>query len=156
MRLLLFAGQYFVLAMLYYFLFQVVAVLNRSLSATHREEAARPAGRSRPEAVGRLDLVVLRGSAPESGERFRIGSSSVFLGRASDNQILIADSNASGHHAKVSWSRGQLWIDDLKSRNGTHVNGTRISAPVVLKSGDQIEIGDTAFSVEPADNPKKR
>jgi len=39
-------------------------------------------------------------------------------------------------------------VRDLGSTNGTGVNGKRISAPLVLKAGDVIEVGDTRLTLE--------
>lgn len=65
------------------------------------------------------------------------------LGRAPDNEVLI-DADAavvSRHHAEIRKNGEQFVITDLKSFNGTLVNGQRITAAVTLCGGDQIQLG---------------
>jgi len=65
------------------------------------------------------------------------------LGRAPDNEVLI-DADAavvSRHHAEIKESGDQFAITDLKSFNGTLVNGQRIAGTVKLFGGDQIQLG---------------
>ena len=71
------------------------------------------------------------------------------IGREADNTIAIADdSYLSGHHAKVSVSEGRVIVDDLMSRNGTYLNGARITEPRTVKIGDRIQIGYTVFEAQ--------
>ena len=65
------------------------------------------------------------------------------LGRAPDNEVLI-DADAavvSRHHAEIRKSVDQFTIVDLKSFNGTLVNGQRIAGTATLFGGDQIQLG---------------
>ncbi len=79
------------------------------------------------------------------GEQFAIiGTCSI--GRAPTNQIAILDDRASRRHALVhAQEQNQYWLVDLGSRNGTLLNGRRVSQPTLLHDGDRIEIGSTAF-----------
>jgi hypothetical protein len=71
------------------------------------------------------------------------------IGREADNAIVIADDTyLSGHHARVSSGEGRVVVDDLSSRNGTYLNGTRISEPRTVKVGDRIQIGYTVFEAQ--------
>ena len=77
----------------------------------------------------------------------------VFIGRtcqgvAKDKRVIVNEPNVSRDHAVLSWSNGKLKIKDT-SRNGTYVNGVRITAgsELVLKAGDNIEIGRLSFEV---------
>jgi predicted component of type VI protein secretion system len=49
------------------------------------------------------------------------------------------------HCAIAAWA-GQVRVRDLKSRNGTFLNGRRIEGEVVVRDGDQIKIGSLVFS----------
>lgn len=78
----------------------------------------------------------------------------VFLGRVCagasvERRIVIDDGNVSRDHAVVTFQSGQLFIRDT-SRNGTRVNGVRISPGVEqrLFHGDVIQIGGWQFTVE--------
>lgn len=68
------------------------------------------------------------------------------LGRNPDSEIRLPDGSASRNHAIVQHTdAGDLYLTDLGSRNGTFVNGRRLTAPVVLQRGDIISIGDQEF-----------
>ncbi len=69
------------------------------------------------------------------------------LGRKPDNDIVISDQSASRRHAEIYFEDNSLVISDLKSTNGTFVNRERLSDPRVLRSGDQIRIGQQVASV---------
>jgi len=63
------------------------------------------------------------------------------LGRGPDNTVVVNDSAVSRKHAEILLRGDGYWIQDLKSKNGTKVNGTLIQAPSPLKPGDRIDIG---------------
>ena len=64
------------------------------------------------------------------------------LGRQSDNTIQITDLGISGHHARIFRGPEGYIIEDLKSRNGTWLNGTRVFH-AVLQNNDDVRIGAT-------------
>ncbi|MBI4364473.1 MAG: SpoIIE family protein phosphatase [Candidatus Latescibacteria bacterium] len=63
------------------------------------------------------------------------------LGRSPENKVVVNDSAVSRKHAEFSVRDGEYWIEDLKSKNGTKVNGTLIQGPRRLSPGDRIDIG---------------
>lgn len=63
------------------------------------------------------------------------------LGRKPDNDIVINDESASRSHAEIYCQSDLVVIQDLESLNGTYVNHERILKPAILKSEDQIRIG---------------
>jgi ABC transport system ATP-binding/permease protein len=81
-----------------------------------------------PSAVMRLPTRVLR------------------IGRASDNEVVVADLSVSRYHAELRRSPRGFEIIDLQSHNGTFVNGQRISAAPVA-DGDMIGIGPATFQL---------
>ena len=62
------------------------------------------------------------------------------LGRSSSCDLVLADQRVSRQHARVVLERDMLVIHDLKSRNGTFVNGERIES-ANLSTGDEITVG---------------
>jgi pSer/pThr/pTyr-binding forkhead associated (FHA) protein len=54
----------------------------------------------------------------------------------------------SSKHALFEVTPSGLVVEDLASTNGTQVNGSDISSPIVLTPGDRVEVGDTIFRVE--------
>lgn len=63
------------------------------------------------------------------------------LGRALDNKVVVNDTAVSRKHAEIVRRGDGYYIQDLKSKNGTKVNGTLIQAESPLKPGDRIDIG---------------
>ncbi len=71
------------------------------------------------------------------------------IGRSSMNDLPIADKMLSRQHARiVRDSNGGLSVEDLGSRNGTFVNGDRLSTIIALKPGDRITVGGVTLKVE--------
>lgn len=71
-----------------------------------------------------------------------IESPEVSIGRLEDNDICLPKTNVSKHHARLVFKEDRYVLLDQKSTNGTYVNGRRISAPMVVRKGDKIYIGD--------------
>lgn len=81
-----------------------------------------------------------------SGNKHQLSESNTMLGRSSDGQIVIASKRVSRQHARI-WREARAWmLDDLNSANGTFLNDERVLAPIVLRDGDKITIGDVDFS----------
>ncbi len=62
------------------------------------------------------------------------------LGRHRNNDIVISDPKVSSFHARIDKTLDGYQIVDLKSRNGTYVNGRRVETSR-LKAGDEIRVG---------------
>ena len=62
------------------------------------------------------------------------------IGRQPDNDLVLRDTRASRAHASVFVDNGAYWIEDLGSRHGTFVNGSRIERQP-LHNSDKIEFG---------------
>ncbi len=72
------------------------------------------------------------------------------IGRGSEYDMVLDEDMVSRRHAKLATLHGQIVLQDLKSTNGTFVNGERI-ALVRLKLGDKILIGTSIMEVVEAD-----
>ncbi len=70
---------------------------------------------------------------------------SVVIGRGTDCDVVIQDLKASRRHCQLTRNDEGFVLEDLGSRNGTYVNGGKISAPVLLKANHTFQIGDTMF-----------
>jgi predicted component of type VI protein secretion system len=79
-----------------------------------------------------------------------LGSTELRIGRAPDNQLVISDTKASGHHAEIRPDGDSYSIVDVGSTNGTFVNEQQLArdVPRRLNSGDVIRIGDMTFTYE--------
>jgi adenylate cyclase len=66
------------------------------------------------------------------------------VGRSEDNHFVLTDRWISRSHAMLQrMDNGQFYIIDLGSRNGTFVNGRRVSIPLTLQNGDRLTFGQT-------------
>ncbi|WP_029114309.1 ATP-binding cassette domain-containing protein [Mycobacterium sp. URHB0044] len=72
---------------------------------------------------------------------------STSIGRASDNDVVIPDVLASGHHATLTPTPEGMRILDADSANGTFVNGHRVK-DAALKADDVVTIGNVDFVFE--------
>lgn len=140
MDILLLALRLLLAILLYAFLATVLLMLWRDLrQATTSREAVRPGGR----------LVVLQ----TADETLTVGTAFPLqpitsIGRSPANTIPIPDTYASAQHTLLTWREGQWWLEDRDSRNGTLLNGTRISGPTVVSAGDVIGVGRTQLKLE--------
>lgn len=71
----------------------------------------------------------------------------LLIGRGSDCDLVLDESEMSRHHAVIEYSGGGLNLRDLGSVNGTFVNGTRVR-DTALKVGDQIGFDRNRFLIE--------
>jgi predicted component of type VI protein secretion system len=72
------------------------------------------------------------------------------IGRGSEYDMVLDEDMVSRRHAKIATLHGQIVLQDLKSTNGTFVNGERI-ALVRLKPGDKVLIGTSIMEVVETD-----
>lgn len=82
----------------------------------------------------------------ESGNRYLplVGSNCWTVGRSDDNNFVLPDRWISRNHAMLQCTEtGEFYLIDLGSRNGSFVNGRRVSIPVTLRSSDRLTFGQT-------------
>ena len=70
-----------------------------------------------------------------------LASAEAQMGKGPRNDIVIADPAVSTTHALIKAEEGGYILTDLGSRNGTYLNGERISEPKRLSHGDVIGLG---------------
>ena len=78
-----------------------------------------------------------------------LSNSPVTIGRAPDNDICIDNLAVSNYHARVFSDSGRLQVEDLKSLNGTFLNGTKVNKEW-LNSGDVILVGKHSVVLDEA------
>ncbi len=81
-----------------------------------------------------------------AGRRFPLTRQVTLLGRSPDCAVFIPDQRVSRRHAEVRWDGESCTLVDLESANGTFVNGRRITAPHVLRDGDEIAIASAILT----------
>jgi DNA-binding winged helix-turn-helix (wHTH) protein len=84
-------------------------------------------------------LVLQRGA--EAGRRWPLDKTRpLTIGRSSDCDISLPDRQVSRYHARVSWRGDGYQVEDLGSKNGTHINGQGVTEPAELADGDELQI----------------
>ncbi|MCA9537326.1 MAG: DUF4388 domain-containing protein [Myxococcales bacterium] len=74
----------------------------------------------------------------------------VVIGRGSEFDMVLDEDMVSRRHAKIATFHGQIVLQDLKSTNGTFVNGERTTV-ARLKVGDKVLVGTSVMEVIRAD-----
>ncbi len=84
-------------------------------------------------------LVVTEG--PLRGQQWVMHGKQLLIGRGAHCDIVIPERRISREHVRI-WREGpsQCYVEDLNSRNGTHVNAERLDMVRELQEGDEIQI----------------
>jgi len=95
-------------------------------------------------------VLVLNVRVPgEPARRIRLDRPVLTLGRSSTNDVPLGDRTLSRVHARIEGvlDGGPIRLVDLGSRNGTSLNGSRITEPAPLSAGDRIQLGETLVEI---------
>lgn len=76
----------------------------------------------------------------------------ITMGRDPGCDVPIMDDTVSARHAQLVYHHGQWWLEDLASTNGTMLNGSPITMPTVITSGDEIRCGSTQLGISLSEN----
>ena len=153
------------LVLLWVFVLAAIGVLRRDLYGTkitqrgRRRTATSPpvapappsaaAGRSAPfprRDVGPRRLVVTAG--PLRGTTLPLTSSAILIGRAPSCTLVLDDDYSSSRHARIFPQDGDWFVEDLGSTNGTFVGRDRVTAPVALRVGSQVRVGQSVVELQ--------
>ena len=74
------------------------------------------------------------------GKRWPLVNSPFLIGRGEDCDLVLLDRQVSRHHARITITEEGYVIEDLSSKNHTHLNGARIDTEVMLQDGDEIQV----------------
>ncbi len=86
------------------------------------------------------------------GRLFRTARPDVIIGRQPGSDLHLEEGTISARHARLAYHHGQWWVEDLHSKNGTFLNETRISEPLVITTGDVLRCGELSLNVDIAPN----
>ncbi|HLE16460.1 MAG TPA: FHA domain-containing protein [Anaerolineales bacterium] len=87
---------------------------------------------------------------PEGGEQeYELNATSVTIGRAMTNDVVLGDGRVSRSHARIECGPQGCTLFDLRSSNGTRLNGNPIETST-LSSGDTITVGNTSLRYQTA------
>jgi len=110
------------------------------LAARPRVRAAAEIGAISPM---QIELNILERGAPRT---YR-GRTPFELGRDRSADIFMHDPEVSRRHARFDSLQGVAYVDDLKSSNGTFLNGRRVTEAIEIREGDEIDVGTTRVVV---------
>jgi len=142
------------LALLYLFFFRVLRAVwaeIRPNAASAAAPAAAPRQRGRQQQKTRsgppTKLTVVE-PKEQAGRAYPLGDE-LTVGRAAGCQVALeSDSYVSQLHARVFTRDGQLYVEDLGSTNGTYLNRKKVSAPMLVRRGDRLQIGKTVLEAQ--------
>jgi len=90
----------------------------------------------------------LRSAEPDGAVTFRLQPGAVkTVGRAARADFILDAALVSRLHCRITAGDENLEVVDLKSTNGTFVNGTRV-ARAAVKDGDRLRVGRVELRVE--------
>jgi hypothetical protein len=140
------------LVLLYLFIWRIVRTAARDLRLPQESFVLAPGsipGLGEEPRVEAGRIVVVKSPALTEGDEWELDSSSLTLGRSSQNHIqLKRDEFASSSHARLEPRRDGVWVEDIGSTNGTYLNGIRLTKPKRLSPGDIVRIGETELRYE--------
>lgn len=97
-----------------------------------------------PSSVPSVDDILLLNLPGGKRQQFTLGKANILIGRATTNDVVLADLSVSRRHARIEHGAQGYEIVDLGSANGVTVNGVKV-ARARLSSGDVFGVGDNSF-----------
>jgi pSer/pThr/pTyr-binding forkhead associated (FHA) protein len=95
-----------------------------------------------------MDIALILLKKDGTKKVFPVHSKAVVLGRREDCDFCIPLHVVSRRHCQLSQELDSLKVRDLKSSNGTYINGIKIEAETDAKAGDRIQIGPLTFTLQ--------
>lgn len=96
-------------------------------------------------------IIISEKGGAERRESFE--KNEINVGRVQGNDLMLPKGNVSKHHARLLYRDGRFIVTDLKSTNGTYVNGRKIAQATIVREGDKIYIGDFVLRIETSAQP---
>lgn len=87
------------------------------------------------------------------GRKVTLTDGENILGREPAARVSIDSARVSRRHARIVIADTHALLEDLNSKNGTFLNGERLSAAAVLRNRDSISLGGERFTVRISDRP---
>ena len=120
--------KYLFLFLIYFFLYKVITIILKDISE--------------PGSKKKYHLLLVKSEEDlPSLEKEIFLSPPVKIGKGPHNDIVIDSSYISNDHIRIFYRGENLWIEDLKSTNGTVLNEKPLKKPSLLKKEDMIDLG---------------
>lgn len=119
-----------------------------------KEETRKMPGASSDAAGNERDVLPLAlagGQQLGVGGRWELSQAVATIGRESERTICLPHESVSRLHAQIVRQRTGYFVSDLGSRNGTYLNGQRLTAPSLLMPGDVLRVGEIELRSEIAE-----
>lgn len=96
-------------------------------------------------------------AGPNEGDYYVVGKRTMVIGRDEACPVQIVDSRASRKHVQIRFDEkgGQHVVTDMKSANGTYINGRSLVSEVPLVDGDILTIGESRLVFNAEEFPDK-
>ncbi len=105
-----------------------------------------PASSARPPRPSDGQRLTIREPGELAGMSFALDDE-VTIGRAAGCHITLDDTFISQIHTRVFRRDGQVLVEDLGSTNGSYLNRDRLSAPMVMRQGDYLQVGSVVLEL---------
>lgn len=128
--------KYIFVFIVFYFIYSIIKIIYYDVRTTLKKE-------SKSDTF--LKLVNLDQGFDFATQEFYYLASDNTIGRDDRNSISIKDKFLSKFHARIVEDEGIYFLEDLKSANGTFLNGEKIADAIELKSEDIIDMGRLKF-----------
>ncbi len=150
-------GEYFRIGKTVFYIEEIPKKSKPSLAASEPAEA-KPAKKTQAPAKKSKSLTTqeayLEGiKGPHQGQKIPITKLPYTVGRKGDNDFRLEDQRASGYHMRILMHGDVFYVEDLKSRNGTVLNGKKLTGEKPLQAGARLQIGDSQFRVQVPGGP---
>jgi pSer/pThr/pTyr-binding forkhead associated (FHA) protein len=83
--------------------------------------------------------ILIAQNGPLLGQRWGI-KTEIHIGRDPDCEIVVPDRQVSRVHARLTVNNNGVLLEDLRSKNGTFLNGALLESPTILEEGDIVQI----------------
>jgi DNA-binding NtrC family response regulator len=75
------------------------------------------------------------------------GATTTLRGGRAAVDVRVTNVRASARHCRITWDPSGWLVEDLGSKNGTFINGSRVDARTVLRHGDILQVGRAFFTI---------
>lgn len=116
--------------------------------SAHVESSAGPRSSAATTVDRRVDAPIATVRLIGDAETFNIVLGACIVGRGSNAAIHINRKEISRRHAQIVVMPTEITVEDLKSANGTRINGSRVAGPAKVGDGDTVSFAGLTFRVE--------
>lgn len=105
-----------------------------------------PTTQLRPRATPMVTKLIVA-SGKSAGRAISIKRNKLLIGRAEECDVRPLSEEVSRRHCAIHVGPAEVWVEDLGSRNGTFVNGVRITGKMKVSTGDLVRVGSLELKV---------